>query len=100
MYDLALGLNIKKNENANVDEKVILIMEESNNKMGVILDKILNIQSVVTKNLGEELRCQSGIIGSVILGDGSVVPILEIPALIQGDHFSQNIQRMQNKVMI
>ena len=100
VYDLALGLNIKKNENANVDEKVILIMEESNNKMGVILDKILNIQSVVTKNLGEELRCQSGIIGSVILGDGSVVPILEIPALIQGDHFSQNIQRMQNKVMI
>ena len=54
----------------------------------------------MTKNLGEELRCQSGIIGSVILGDGSVVPILEIPALIQGDHFSQNIQRMQNKVMI
>lgn len=99
VFDLAVGLSLEQ-KNENNDEKVILVMEDSNQKFGVILDKIVSIQSIVTKSLGEELRCQSGIIGSVILGDGSAVPILEMPSLIKSEIFIQNIQRTQKRVIL
>ena len=91
--------NTIKNENI-IDEKVIVIIEDKNQRIGVILDRIINIQSVVTKAIGEELRCNSGIIGSVILGNGAAVPILEIFSLVQSEAFVNNIERTLNKVML
>ena len=100
IYDLAIGLNLAKHKDSIIDEKVIIIIEDKNQKIGVILDRIINIQSVVTKSIGQELRCNSGIIGSVILGNGAAVPILEIFSLVQSEAFVQNIERTLNKVMI
>ncbi|APJ03124.1 chemotaxis protein CheA [Silvanigrella aquatica] len=93
IIDLALGLNSKINDLKNNTDKVIIITQKNNKKIGVTIDKIISIQSVVTKSIGEELRCGKGISGSVILGDGRVVPILEVSDLVSDKLFQQNFQR-------
>lgn len=91
VIDLGQGLFSKRNEK--VKEKVIIIAQGHGKKIGVIVDKIISIQSVVTKAIGEEMRCEKGFVGSVILGDGKVVPIIEVSELISGNYFQQNLQR-------
>lgn len=91
VIDLGQGLFSKRNDK--VKEKVIIIAQGHGKKIGVIVDKIISIQSVVTKAIGEEMRCEKGFVGSVILGDGKVVPIIEVSELISGNYFQQNLQR-------
>jgi two-component system chemotaxis sensor kinase CheA len=93
IVDLSMGLQNKYNDKNKINEKVIIIVQSNGKKIGVIVDKIISIQSVVTKTIGEEMRCEKGIVGSVILGDGKVVPILEVSELITGNMFQQNVQR-------
>lgn len=52
----------------------------------------------MTKSLGEELRCEKGIVGSVILGDGKAAPILEIGDLVLSHSFQKNFQRSKNRI--
>ncbi len=93
VIDLSLGLNLHKKKEEKLKDRVIFIVQANAIKIGAIVDKVISIQSVVTKNLGEELRCESGIIGSVILGDGKVVPILEISQLVNSRNFQNNLQK-------
>ncbi len=103
IIDLGLGLSVPNYANKNKEqnkERVIMVTQDKEQKVGVLVDKILTIQSVVTKSLGEELRLESGIVGSVILGDGKAVPILETSSLIKNRSFMQNLQRNNNRILL
>lgn len=93
VVNLGQGLATKVSDKVKEREKVIIIAQGHGKKVGVIVDKIISIQSVVTKSIGEEMRCEKGIVGSVILGDGKVVPILDVSELISSNYFQQNLQR-------
>lgn len=100
VVDLGKGLFPKKIEKVKEKEKVIIIAQGHGKKIGVIVDKIIAIQSVVTKSIGEEMRCEKGFVGSVILGDGKVVPILDVTELISGKFFQQNLQKNKTSISL
>ncbi len=45
-------------------------------KFGLVVDSMVGMQEIVTKNLDEHLDDIQGVVGATILGDGSVVLIL------------------------
>ncbi len=96
IYHLGYGLSTPKYQQNTNEEKVIMILQNRDKKLGVVVDNIINIQSVVTKTFGDELRCEQGITGGVILGDGIPVPIIEIADLIEGNEFKKNIAKFSS----
>jgi two-component system chemotaxis sensor kinase CheA len=100
IFDLSQGFgNIMKDNNSIKNkEKSVFIIKSNDKKIAAVVDKIIAIQSIVTKSLGEELRCEKGIVGSVILGDGKAAPILEIGDLVLSHSFQKNFQRSKNRI--
>lgn len=99
IIDLAMGIKVKNSKSASpVSDKILVIVQDNGKKIGVTVDKIIAIQSVVTKSLGDELRCETGIVGSVILGNGKVVPILEVAELVKSASFQKTIQRNKSRL--
>ena len=100
IIDLSLGISFKNAKNIKSTDKIVVIVHDNEKKVGVTVDKIIAIQSVVTKSLGDELRCETGIVGSVILGDGKVVPILEVSDLVKSSSFQKTLQRNKSRLSI
>lgn len=60
----------------------LLIREEALN-CTVQIEQIIDTRDLVVKPLGPYLQKIRGIVGATILGDGSVVPVLDLPELIR-----------------
>ena len=58
------------------ERNTIVVINREPFNFGLIVDSILSIQEIVTKNLDEHLKDIEGVSGATILGDGSVVLIL------------------------
>ncbi|HEY5703578.1 MAG TPA: response regulator [Gammaproteobacteria bacterium] len=73
----------------------LLIQEENINKI-VFLQEIMDVRELVIKPMGAYMRGIKGIPGATILGDGSVVPVLDIPELLRdsGKQISKQILTM------
>lgn len=67
--------------------KVGIIVEKENEKYALIVDSILDQQEIVVKPLTGFLSKIKGFSGVTILGDGTVVPILDLSSLLGGDKF-------------
>lgn len=63
----------------------LLIREEALN-CAVQVENVIDSRDLVVKPLGPYLRKIRGIVGATILGDGSVVPVLDLPELIRTPH--------------
>lgn len=59
----------------------VLITYSGNREVAVQVDKIEAAREIVVKTLGAHLRRVHGMIGATLLGDGTVVPILNLPEL-------------------
>ncbi len=57
---------------------VLLIIETGGKRGAVIIDSLVGQREIVIKSLGTLLHKVNGISGATIMGDGSVVPILNI----------------------
>ncbi|MBP2029991.1 two-component system chemotaxis sensor kinase CheA [Methanohalophilus levihalophilus] len=68
-----------------VEKEVGIIVEKENEEVGLIVDSIIDQQEIVIKPLGSVLSRVKGFIGVTILGDGRVIPILDVSILIGGD---------------
>ncbi len=62
-----------------------IIVEKENEEVGLIVDSIIDQQEIVIKPLGNVLSNSKGFIGATILGDGRVIPIIDVSMLIKGD---------------
>lgn len=60
----------------------LLVREEALN-CAVQIENVIDSRDLVVKPLGPYLRKIRGIVGATILGDGSVVPVLDLPELIR-----------------
>ncbi len=60
----------------------LLVREEALN-CAVQIEQVIDSRDLVVKPLGPYLRKIRGIVGATILGDGSVVPVLDLPELIR-----------------
>lgn len=72
-------------EGEQVEKEVGIIVEKENEEVGLIVDSIIDQQEIVIKPLGSVLSRVRGFIGVTILGDGRVIPILDVSILIGGD---------------
>ncbi|MDK2795654.1 MAG: two-component system, chemotaxis family, sensor kinase CheA [Archaeoglobaceae archaeon] len=69
------------------EREVGIIVEKESEKYALIADSIIDQQEIVVKPLTGYLSKIKGFSGVTILGDGTVVPIIDISSLLGGDKF-------------
>lgn len=55
----------------------VVVVQDNERRLGIVVDRLLERQEIVIKPLGSYLGDQRGISGATIMGDGSVVLILD-----------------------
>jgi chemosensory pili system protein ChpA (sensor histidine kinase/response regulator) len=78
MADL-LNAGKRDTDSASASEYPITLVVETGDKRGtMVIDSLVGQREIVIKSLGSHLRYVKGISGVTIMGDGSVVPILNL----------------------
>lgn len=67
----------------------LLLIRSSDHAVALVVDSLVGSREVVVKSLGPQLTSVAGISGATILGDGSVVVILDIHSLIRAAQLRQ-----------
>ncbi|MEC8342284.1 MAG: chemotaxis protein CheA, partial [SAR324 cluster bacterium] len=80
--NLSRIFNLQKVDPPNLDPLVVVV-EQSGERYGLLVDKILDQQQVVIKSMEENFFQIPGIAGATILGDGGVSLILDLPGLLK-----------------
>jgi chemotaxis protein histidine kinase CheA len=85
LRDLADLLNISREKLAlNEAEKYpIILVREETGITAVLVDEVLDTQDLVMKRMGKYVNNIHGVTGAAILGDGSIVPLLDLPELLR-----------------
>jgi two-component system chemotaxis sensor kinase CheA len=60
----------------------VIVTGVAESRVGLIVDRILGKQEIVIKSLGDVLRKVKHISGGTILADGRVVPIVNVPSIV------------------
>ena len=89
LYYLSKILNMKRKEDSSesvssFEHPIVLVIHAGGRKAALIIDSIVGQREIVIKSTGSHLRHVKGISGATIMGDGSVVPILNLEELIWG----------------
>jgi chemosensory pili system protein ChpA (sensor histidine kinase/response regulator) len=89
LYYLSKLLNMKHKEDSSepvssFEHPIVLVIHAGGRKAALIIDAIVGQREIVIKSTGTHLRHVKGISGATIMGDGSVVPILNLEELIWG----------------
>ena len=74
IYDLAARL---ADENSGIDETFIVVTQVGTYTFGIIVDRVFDTEEIVVKPVAPILRHISMFSGNTILGDGSVIMILD-----------------------
>ena len=82
-----LGLPSFQSKKENVP---MLLLETLETPRALIVDEILRAEEIVIKPLGAPLQNFSHLLGATILGDGSVVPVLDLIYLLK--HYSSSLE--------
>ena len=80
---LADALNMSENQTGSEDRLPVIVLEIGNNQVALVVDHLLGGREVVVKTLGAHLRHVHGLIGSTLMGDGSIILILNPSELTQ-----------------
>jgi len=62
---------------------VVLVVETGEKRVALVIDNLVGQREIVIKSTGSHLRYVKGISGVTIMGDGSVVPILNLDELLR-----------------
>ena len=87
-----LDLPNDKREADRLGFPVLLTRTDSGATRGVLVQEVVNSREVVLKNFGRYVPKIQGTVGAVILGDGSVAPVIDLVELLRTP-----TQRQQNK---
>ncbi|MEI6723490.1 MAG: chemotaxis protein CheW, partial [Betaproteobacteria bacterium] len=74
-------LNLNADKLEDMDVLNIVVVQVAGMHVGLIVDKVLFIQEVVVKSIGEQLRALNIYSGATILGDGRVAMIFDVNGL-------------------
>ncbi len=90
---LSLGevFNIQS-DNTSIDGALMVVVEYSGHKVGVIVDELLAQQQVVIKSLEKNYQQVMGVSGATILGDGMVALILDVQSIVSLFSKQKNIE--------
>jgi len=65
------------------ETRPILLVREETGITAAIVDEFLDTHDLVMKNMGKYMKNIHGVVGASILGDGSLVPLLDLPELLR-----------------
>ena len=72
----------------------VILVRGSEHSVAVQVDALAGSREIVVKSLGKQFAVVSGISGATILGDGRVVVILDLLAIIRAQHAQLTQQRL------
>lgn len=67
------------------DRPLVLKIESPERTAALAVDSLVGQQEIVIKSLGSHLQYVKGISGATVMGDGSLVPILNVRELLDGE---------------
>jgi two-component system chemotaxis sensor kinase CheA len=67
-----------------VADAIVVLVETSRKRFGILVDQLEGQQQVVIKSLEQHYRRVPGVAGATIMGDGSVAMILDIESIAAG----------------
>jgi two-component system chemotaxis sensor kinase CheA len=73
-----------KSDNNDIEESLLVVVEGEDQKIGLLVDELMEQQQVVIKSLEENYKSIEGISGATILGDGRVALIIDVVGFIRG----------------
>ncbi|MDF2116774.1 chemotaxis protein CheW [Roseiarcaceae bacterium H3SJ34-1] len=81
IVDLKRHLGLSEEPFALDDDRLVVILRTGAATFGVAVDSVADVQEIVVKPLGASLAKVPGFAGNTILGDGTVVLILDVAGL-------------------
>ena len=78
-------LRLRQPAESSVRRVPVVVTQVGERQVAFVVDEILGGREVVVKTLGNHLRRVHGIIGSTLMGDGSIVLILHVSELMRDD---------------
>ena len=88
-----LQVSGQRNKQTAVNQLSVVIISLGYRKIGCAIDEVLGEQEGIVKDLGPQLVHVRNIAGATVLGNGQVIPILNIPDLIDS---AINVQSTTN----
>jgi chemosensory pili system protein ChpA (sensor histidine kinase/response regulator) len=76
-------LDLPRNSNSTDHCPVLLVQDDAGATRAIMVQEVLDSRDMVIKNLGYYIPKLAGVAGATILGDGSVVPVLDLPDLLR-----------------
>jgi len=76
----------------------LLLVRSGENRAAIHVDGLIGSREVVVKPVGPQLSTLRGISGATIMGDGSVVLILDLGVLIRLTHLAQQEQQLDQVI--
>jgi chemosensory pili system protein ChpA (sensor histidine kinase/response regulator) len=67
----------------------VILVRGAEQPMALQVDNLMGSREIVVKSLGPQFSTVRGVSGATILGDGNVVVILDLPAMIRSDILSE-----------
>lgn len=90
LYSLSLLLGRQESdEERSVSRPLVCITDTGHGLAGIRIPHIAGQKEVVLKGLGNHLRSVTGIAGAAVMGDGSVIPLLNMAELIAAYQLEQ-----------
>jgi chemosensory pili system protein ChpA (sensor histidine kinase/response regulator) len=65
------------------DNRPVIVVNDTDGKKAVVVDALLSGRDLVVKSLGQYLAGAKDVIGASVLGDGRVLPVLDLQALLR-----------------
>ncbi|MCW9046746.1 MAG: response regulator, partial [Gammaproteobacteria bacterium] len=82
MIESLLSLPEDRREGDRDNRPVILVKDDTASHTAILVQDVIDSRDVVVKSMGEYIPKIPGIIGATVLGDGSVVPVIDLPELM------------------
>ena len=85
LFHMADLLSVGKRDAESVspgEYPITLVVETGGRRGTLVIDTLVGQKEIVIKSLGSHLRYVKGVSGATIMGDGSVIPILNIDELL------------------
>jgi chemosensory pili system protein ChpA (sensor histidine kinase/response regulator) len=76
----------------------VLLIRSTEHQVAILVDGLVGSREVVVKSVGPQLATVAGISGATILGDGSVVIILDVHSLIRAAHLQRQHVALERRV--
>ncbi|NOX87466.1 MAG: hybrid sensor histidine kinase/response regulator [Calditrichaeota bacterium] len=83
VFDLASLLSLNRDKTFYAEKLSLLILRQGEKRIAISVDRIIDEQEIILKNLNPPLHEIRFLAGATILGDGSLVPVLNAAYLFE-----------------